>query len=234
MPPRTYKKKIYKRRNYKKKSGATTRRPTNFNQKNSLRPSVYPFMRTFEELVVLEDPGITSNFVKTISDNLVVGHMNVSLSQLPAYTEFTSLFKQYKLNALSLKCTPTYQQDVDPTTTETIIIDIWRSSYGVAPTTAFTINDLLQIQKRQTFIMPQRRSFSRNMKLSQLTQVYGSGVTTTDYIKTRPKYISTSEVATPHYGLNFCFRRPDGAAFTSLSPRLLFSYTTKMTMKQVV
>lgn len=220
-----------RRRNYRKR-GATTRRPTNFNNKNAMTPNVYPICRQFENLVVLENPASGGNFIAA-ADNMVVGHVECNLGELPGYTELTSLFAQYKLNAVSLTCTPTYQMDVDPTSTETVICDIWRSCHGDTPTSAFTINDLLQIQKRQSFIMPQRKSFKRSMYLTQLSNIY-SGITNNDYATQKPKYISTSEGTTPHYGINFCFRRPDGSAFTSMSPRLLMNYNVKSTFRQII
>ena len=219
------------RRRFARRRGATTRRTTNFNSRNKFKPSVYPFTRSFENLVVLENP--TGLFLSTTFDNLVVGHVECHLDELPGYADFQGLFKQYKLNAVTLKCTPTYQLDTDPTSSETVICDIWRSSHGDAPTAGFQISDLLQIQKRESFIMPQRRSFSRNMPLTQLSNTY-AGIANNDYTTQRPKYLDTGEVTTPHYGINFCFRRPDGAAFTSVSPRLLMNYKVKLTCKQVI
>lgn len=215
-----------RRRNYRRR-GATTRRITNFNSGNAFRPSVYPFVRSFENLVVLENP--TGQFLATTTDNLVVGHVECSLNDLPNYGEFAGLFQQYKLNAVTLKCTPTYQLDTDPSSSETVIVDIWRSSHGSAPTANFNINTLLQIQRRQTFIMPQRKSFSRSMALTQLDEVYSSA-----YATQKPSYLDvSSDAGVPHYGINFCFRRPDGAPFTSVSPRLLMNYAVKLTCKQV-
>jgi len=220
----------FKKRTYRKR-GASKRRTTNFNTRNKFKPSIYPFMRQYENLVVLENP--TGNFQSTTFDNLVVGHVECHLDEMPNYGEFANLFSQYKLNAVSLKCTPTYQMDTDPTATETIICDIWRSSHGDAPTAGFQISDLLQIQKRQSFVMPQRKPFFRSMRLTQLSNTY-AGTVNNDYTTQKPRYLSTTEATTPHYGINFCFRRPDGAAFTSLSPRLLFNYNVKMTFKQVI
>lgn len=218
------------RRRVARRGRPTNRRTTNFNTRNMLKPSVYPFTRQYEEMLVLESP--SGNFQNTAIDNLVVGQVAIALSSLPDYTDFTTLFQAYKLNALTLRVTPSYQLDADATTGETIICDIWINPYGIAPGLGFTLNDLLQIQKRQSFIMPQRKSFTRSMKLNQLSETYGSS-TNTDYSKQRPKYLSTSEASTPHYGLSFCFRRPDGAAMTSVSPRLLLNYTAKLTCKQV-
>ena len=222
-----------RKKTYRKKRGATTRRPTNFNNKNKMSPSVYPFVRSFETLLALETP--TGIFQATTNDNLVVGHVEVNLAELPSYTEFQALFAQYKINALEMKVTPSYQMDMAANVLlsgQTIICSVWRSSHGEAPTTSFRISDLLQIQKRKEFIMPRTRPKTHYMKLSQLTQVYGAGVTTTDYIKTKPKYVATTEATTPHYGLNFCFRCPDGAAMTASSPRLLLNFKAKLTMKQ--
>ena len=227
-----YRKRPMRRRRPYRKRGATTRRPTNFNNKNMLTPNVYPICRQFENLVVLENPPSGGNFIAA-ADNMVVGHVECNLGELPGYTELTSLFAQYKLNAVTLTCTPTYQQDVDPTSTETVICDIWRSNHGDTPTAAFQISDLLQIQKRQTFIMPQRKSFKRSMMLNQLSNTY-AGTTNNDYTIQKPRYLSTSEGTTPHYGINFCFRRPDGAAFTTMSPRLLMNYNVKSTFKQII
>ena len=106
MPRFIKKKRVRYPKNFRKK-GATTRRPTNFNNRNAMRPSVYPFMRTFENVLALEAP--TGLFQATLQDNLVVGHIEVSLNDLPSYTEFQALFNQYKINGLLLKFTPSYQ-----------------------------------------------------------------------------------------------------------------------------
>lgn len=221
-------------RNYRRRAirrnGATSRRPTNFNNRSKLRPSVYPFTRQYEQMLVLEAPD--GGFLTTFQDNLVVGQVNIALSSLPDYTDFTTLFQAYKINGMTLKVTPSYQLDADPATGETILCDIWLNPYGVAPGAGFKLSDLLQIQKRQSFIMPQRKGFSRSMRLKQLSEIYASA-TNTDYVSMRPKYIATTEANTPHFGLSFCFRRPDGAAMTNMSPRLLLNYTAKLTCKQV-
>lgn len=220
-------------RNYRRRAGsrrgATTRRTTNFNSRNMLRPSVYPFVRSFEQMLVLEAP--SGNFGNA-QNNMVVGTMVVALSNLPNFGEFTTLFQAYKLNAIQLKFTPSYQVDSDPAAGETIICDVWQNPYGNGPGSGFMLSSLLQIQKRQSFIMPSKRSFTRNMRLSQLSNTYG-GTNNTDYAKVRPKYMSTAEPHTPHYGLSFCFRRPDGAPMTNMSPRLLINATVKLTAKQV-
>lgn len=220
-------------RNYRRRAGtrrgATSRRVTNFNSRNMLKPSVYPFVRSFEQMLVLEAPG--GNFGNA-QDNLVVGTMTVKLSDLPNYGEFTQLFSQYKINALQLKFTPSYQVDADPTSGETIICDIWTNAFGIGPGSGFTKNHLLELQKKKSFVMPTRKPIVRTMRLHQLSNMYG-GAGNVDYARVRPKYIGTGEPHTPHYGLSFCFRRPDGAAMTNMSPRLLITATAKFTCKQV-
>ena len=180
-------------------------------------------------MLVLEAPA--GNFGNAL-DNMVVGTMILKLSDLPNYGELTTLFQQYKINALELTFTPSYQLDADPASGETIICDMWSNPFGHGPGSGFSKNHLLQLQKKKTFIMPTRKPFKRTMRLTQLSNMYG-GTNNVDYARCRPKYIATAEPHTPHYGLSFCFRRPDGAAMTNMSPRLLITATAKLTCKQV-
>jgi len=70
------------------------------------------------------------------------------------------------------------------------------------------------------------------MRLKQLNSIYQSPLNT-DYTVVRPRYISTTEVATPHYGMNVHIAKVDGSTFTTNSARLKIFEKIYLTCKQV-
>ena len=199
------------------------------------RPKVYSFKRSRQELLALEDPGAQATGWTTTFDNSVVKTFVWDLASLPDHTEFTNLFEQYKLNMAVLKMFPTYSQVVSgtgPVVSTNVIITIWPAVHGVALTAAFDSDDLLQIQRKTQFMFPMNKPTTIKMPLKQLNNIYRSAVNT-DYAVQKPRYINTSEAATPHYGMNVHIRRVDGGAFGPDSARLLIKEQVYLTTKQV-
>lgn len=224
MPPRkynSYKKKTYKKRTYKKK-GTAHRLP---------KPRVVPFHRSREYLLELDNPA--SGWITT-TDNAVVKTFDFNLAELPNMTDFTNLFSQYKLNMAILKIFPSGSMlgSYPQSQTQNMIITIWPNTHGNPLTAVFQNSELLEIQRKKSFMFPMNRPTSIKMYLKQLSNTY-AGSLNTDYATIKPRYISTSETSTPHYGMNVHIRRMDEGSFTSNSLRLLFREKIYLTCKQV-
>ena len=221
-----------RRRNFRRRPrrGGTLARRTTLP-----KPKVYPFKRSRQELLALEDPGAQATNWTTTFDGAVVKTFSFDLAGLPDYLEFQNLFQQYKLNMAMLKIFPTYSQVASTNgsvVSNNIIITIWPATHGVPLTAAFDSDDLLQIQRKRQFMFPMNKPTTIKMHLRQLTNIYAS-LANTDYATQKPRYIHTSEVNTAHYGMNVHIRRVDGGTFTTDSPRLLIKEQVYLTCKQV-
>ena len=199
-------------------------------------PKVYPFVRSREQLLALEDPDVGATGWITTFDDAVVKTFTFGLSELPDFGEFTSLFSQYKLNACVLKMYPSYSQVVMSGTTtpysNNIIITVWPNTDGTALTAAFTKAELNQIQRKSQWMFPLNRPTTIKMPLRQLSTTYNTAINS-DYAVVKPRYISTSETTTTHTGFNVHIAKVDGSTFSSNSPRLKIMEKIYLTCKQV-
>lgn len=226
MPPRKYNK---KKRVYRKKRNYTVKPANRLAVK---KPKMYGFTRGVENLLALESP--TAGWLTTF-DGSVVKTFSYSLNELPNYAEFVNLFNQYKLNMSVLKFYPSYSQVVSstaPVASNNLIITVWANTHGTPLTTAFSDDDLLEIQRKKQWMFPLNKPTTIKMPLFQLRSTYG-GTINTDYAVQRPRYINTLEPGTPHYGINVHIRKVDGSAFGSNSARLLIKEKVYLTTKQV-
>lgn len=186
-----------------------------------LAQSTYLFKRQTTEVIDLLPTGSPGNgwlpASGDASDNGIFKQWNFSLAQLPNITEFTSLFKRYKITAVKL--------DLSFTNTGSVI-----TSVGTAPSNGqlqvyttpnrngrsrnaanpLTEAVLLQTQaKKKRLALNGGRPLKYFMKLKQLGMIYTSP-TDTDYGTQWPQYVSTSETNAAHYGLEMYINRVDG------------------------
>jgi hypothetical protein len=199
------------------------------------RLKTYAFSRSREQLLALEDPDAGATGWISTFDDAVVKTFTFSLSELPTATEFTGLFQQYKLNAAALKMYPSYSQVVSTdaaVASNNIIITVWPNTTGTVLTAAFTKAELNEVQRKRQWMFPLNRPTTILMKLNQLNQVYNSSINT-DYTVMKPRYISTTETATPHYGMNVHIAKVDGSTFSTNSTRLKIFEKIYLTCKQV-
>lgn len=223
------------KRNYRKKRPYRKKRV--YRKKNAIsrpipRPKVYGFSRSRENLLALESP--SDGWITTL-DDAVVKTFAYDLAMLPAYTEFTNLFEQYKLNMVILKFYPSYSQVVSttaPVASTNVVITVWPNTHGQPLTAAFDDTALLQVQRKRQWMFPLNRPTQLKMFLKQLSANYG-GALNTDYTTMKPRYVSTLETGMPHYGLNVHIKKVDGSAFASNSARLLIQEKIYLTCKQV-
>lgn len=224
MPPkRPYKKKMNRKRNYRKPRAVMVS-----------RPRVFAFKRQTETYLDMTSP---SDGWLTTLDNQIVKTFTFNLNDLPNHSEFVNLFAQYKLNYAVIELFPNvsamtagYVQTGGAASN--FLCTVWRNTHGVPLTAAFTKDQLLEIQRKRTFMMPTSKPTRFKMPLKQLSTMYASTLNS-DYATVKPRYINTTEDTTQHYGINVAISRVDGTAFNSNAPNCLVRNTVLLTCKQV-
>lgn len=210
----------WKKRPYRKKKKLAIRR-TNRKRSlgmvpRSLKPKTYSFSRTFTSTVQMgngNQSGWTEIAGTADGPNAMVQQMEFSLADLNMGGDFTNLFAQYKLNAVSMKL---YFANTNSSGTQNrqciIYIAPWRTGDAETLTEKFFLNT----QKHKTRLCQNTigKPVSIYCPLKQLTRLYVSSETYTTSI-TKPKYVSTAATTVPHFGLNLRIQRVDGADFTS-------------------
>lgn len=231
--PRFIKKKMpVRRRRYNRRRYMNSRKKTTIP-----KTKVFGFNRTREDLLSLESPSPGSGWLTTL-DGQCVRTFSWSLANLPNYTEFSNLFNMYKLNQAIVSFFPTYSEinrnaeTTSAITQSNIIISVWRNTTGTPIGATFTRAQLNEIAQKKQWMFPSNKKTTIKMPLTQLSQVYASTINT-DYAKIRPKYISTGEPSTSHYGFNVAITRVDNQPFGSSSLQLLTKEKIYLTCKQV-
>lgn len=225
-----------------KKPYTNKRRKRTYNKKTKPRmnirvprPKVYSFSRSREQLLALEDPDAGATGWLSTFDDAVVKTFTFSLSELPNFSEFTGLFRQYKLNAAAVKFYPSYSSVASTSSSvvsNNIIITCWPNTTGQQLTAAFTKAELNEIQRKSQWMFPLNRPTTIYMPLKQLNMVYNTAINT-DYSVVKPRYLATAETTTPHYGINVHICKVDGSTFSSNSVRLKIIEKIYLSTKQV-
>ena len=173
-------------------------------------PSIYKFKRFNTKTITFTDGTPTGWQLFSTGD--VLQHTWVfSLDGINNYSQFTSLFSQYKLTGVRLQIYPSVSDVTAYRAADVsqMIMYTSKSRYGYS---ADNIEEVLsrQATKKQV-VFRDGKPIDVYMKLNQLTQIYGN-TTSTDYVPTRPKWINTDETNTQHYGLDMAFQTVSGQA----------------------
>lgn len=223
------------RRTYKRKKRVYKRKKSSFAHKTTVpRPRLYKFNRTSESLLALELPDAEAGWVVS-NDGCVMKTLMNTLSELPSYGEFTSLYAQYRLDSLILKIWPTFSEIASTGSsmiTSNLICTIFSNTEGIPLINTFLKSDLNQVQRKRQFLVPSNKPFYIRMKLKQLSELYRTPLSTAFGV-VNPRFLSTNDSQVPHYSSNLHFSKVDLTAFTSDSPRFLIQQTLYFSMKQV-
>lgn len=202
-----------------------------FRLKKGLTRSVVPFTREKETYVRLDTlagiddgAGTYISMVRT-DDGGIAGRIRIRLNNLPNSSDFTNLFKEYKLNYLKLTFYPagnvagTRADTSDPPTmigNKNIMIRTCLNRSNEVPTVADSVNDWSQLQAKKQWMLVQNRPTTITCKLNQLTTIQsGDAAGYSKHVITKPKYISTNNTDINHYGLTVRFDSLDGTAITA-------------------
>ena len=220
MPPKKSKGKksngYKKKKSYKSKLGKPSK---------GLTQSTYFFTRKVSNVINLSDTTL-SNGWNASSDNGIYKDWNFQLAELTDYTDFTALFKQYKICAVQVELTFNNTGSVvsanDGSTASvmpgcqlqlyTIPNRVGKSRGALSPLTEAIILNTQASKKR--LALNGGKPLKYYMKLNQLGEIYNTTVNT-DYVVSRARYVSTEEVNTKHYGMEMYLNRVDGTTLSS-------------------
>jgi hypothetical protein len=201
-----------------------------FRFSKSLTRSIMPFTRERETVVRLDTRSGIDNGAGTFIDMIrtndggLVGRIRVRLSNLNNSTDFTNLFKEYKLNYIKMTFIPagnvagTRTDLRDPATmngNKNILIRTMLNRTNEVPTDLNTVNDWAQVQAKKQWVLVQDKPTTITCKLNQLSVVQSGDAASyaTNTMQT-PQYISTNSPSVNHYGLTVRFDSIDGTAIT--------------------
>lgn len=187
-------------------------------RKPRMAPRVLQFKRKFVQDLVLNTAsapiGWTS--LSAAGDEALVLNYVISMAQIPNYTAFTSLFDSYRIKGVRIQGYYSFNVTT-PGSQAQAMLYYCRDHMGQSVAAQLSEDWFLErprSRKRLLVNSTGRPSFDIYMPLTQLANTYQS-VTNNDYTMKRPRFISTNEVNTPHYGLNLRIQRIDGNTFTA-------------------
>ncbi len=212
MPRRVYKK---KKRTFKRKIAKIGRPP----RRALSAPRPYYFKRTLSNTVTLS----SSDEFWTSTGSALGKAFAFSLSAISDDTDFINLFKYYRLKGARVRMyfSNTGSVPVGMSTgvvtvpNSQILVTIDRNMNG--ETTGVANEDhYLQSQtaKRRVALGGDRRPIDIYMPLKQGNLVYQTSTLSNNTLVS-PKWISTGNPDTPHWGYNIMLQRVDGENFTA-------------------
>lgn len=189
-------------------------------RKPRMAPRVLQFKRRFSDSLVLNTSGPPTGWTSLSSsgDEALTLAYVFSMAQIPNYQNFTNLFDSYRIKGVRLQGYYSFTNTTPSSQAQTML---YYARDHLGQNTAALLsedwfNERPRSRKRLLVNSIGRPSFDIFMPLSQLSNTYQSGVNT-DYTMQKPRFISTNEVNTPHYGFNLRLARIDGNPWTANS-----------------
>ena len=170
-----------------------------------------PFKRS--QSVVIGLNGASPPEGWSVSGNNIYKNWGFSLAQLQDNTDFTNLFKYYRLKGVRLQMyfsnnvSTSEDGNNSPSNNQMVMwLDTNKDGANVAGSGLETTYLNSQTAKKQLCLKTDGKPIDIYMPLLQQGMTYG-GVGNTDYVIQKPKFISTNEPATPPIvtGKHNCF-----------------------------
>lgn len=179
----------------------------------AMRPRSYFFNRSFVETVTLNSTTPPTGW--TAVDNGLVRSQPFMLSQLDNYTEFVNMFAQYRLLAVSQEYFFS-NTNSDNLANQQLIMYTVPNAQGVANTANLDESFFMQSQcsKKRLCLTTTGRPVKVYTKMKQLSRIYSGELGNQDFIKVKPKFVSTTEPQAQHYGIDVRLQRIDGEEFS--------------------
>lgn len=196
-------------------------------------PRIIQFKRSTASQVTLSTTSPPSGW--TANNNGVVQPFVTGLSNVPDNTEFVALFDTYRIKGVRLQG---YLSSTNSHGTENQNVMMYICPNHMGVTFATDLTEQWFLDRPRTKKIPLmntegKSSFDEYLPLSQLSNTYVGGVDV-DYALVAPKFLSTSEPNTPHYGAMIRLQRMDDAAMDAASPiTLKLVYTWYLEMRGV-
>lgn len=193
-----------------------------------INQGVYLFKRRTTQVIPLANSEIPSGSGWfTSSDNGIYKQWAFNLAQVNDVTDFSALFKQYKICGVKLELSFNNTQSSltgGPTGTPNVIPGGQLQVYTIPNKSGKSRNNVTDPLTEKICLDTQacKKRLALNggkpikiyMRTNQLSQMYASAVNT-DYGVVKPRYISTGETGTEHYGVEMYINRVDGKTLSS-------------------
>lgn len=214
---RPMRKRVYKRAPYRRKGIGKIAR--------GISQSVIPFKRTTSQIIDTDQlSNLPSNYSMSSSSvtgyHALLGTQVFQFSQLPEYANLSAVYKFYKINCVVIKLYPCYSQSIPNGATSTnnsqsyqgqnIICTYTQNLTGTGLSATIDNNFWMTQQARKQKIITGTKPITFKVYPKLQNEVYSS-LTNTDYTIMRPKFISTQEPSTPHFGLDLAFTFTDSS-----------------------
>jgi hypothetical protein len=166
-----------------------------------------------------------SNFTHT-NDGGVVGQLRVQLDDFPAESDFTNLFRQYKINAIKVTMYPSANTTLSGASGDIsqggnysnnqVLIRTMYNKTGIAIGAGNTISEWSQIQAKKQWMLARDRPTTIYCPTSMLVPIAAGDAehANYEYAVTLPKYVSTNHPDAIYYGLNIRFDSLNGTALS--------------------
>lgn len=176
-----------------------------------MRPGLYNFTRSVTEVIPLDSRAEAVQPAGwTAVNNALVSQFNYRLDMLGDYTDFTQLFRKYKINKCKTEIYFSANSTLNDTTngnlsTQQVLLYTNVNRTGLPGPSGMTEQHFLDTQtsRRYVGVTGQSRPIVIWQDLMQLGNVYASdGQQNRDFTIVKPRFVSTREPTTEHYGLN--------------------------------
>lgn len=212
-----------------RKRKANKKKNTNANKKRALArpqrgltPSVHIFRRSLEQTIQLSTTSVPEGWYA--SGNNLYKNWGFSLSSMGSFSEFTDLFKFYKISGARIQMyfsntgsQPTMGSNMYYPNSQ-ILMHIDTNRDGEDSSTSGLSQTYLNSQtaKKKLCLNSMGKPVEVYMPLRQQSLMYG-GTANTDYATVKPRWISCTEPTTPHFGFKTMLQRVDGQPFQSIT-----------------
>lgn len=201
-------------------------------------PNVYRFTRGFDSFGFLDSN--TGIFRQNTDNKYLIISLATQFSDLPDYTEFNSLFSEYKINSFDITLTPNFQDNqyavlksddtpyrVDIRNYQCFAVPVNYTDEAVdfSSFTGTQIDNWINCaQRKRVTVFPGRvkRYRTRNPRVVKYEGAIDKALGTATASMGRPYWLSTAaptglnpdERNVQHYGLRLLIRRVDGTALS--------------------
>lgn len=208
-----YKKRTYKRKAYNKKKAFRGKRTGMLPRQ--LQPKIFRFKRDIEQTLTLSGSTAPEGWAMD-GNNRTYTNLAWALGSLGENTDFTSLFRQYRLKGARVKLffsntISGTEQDSSHSNSQ-LLVRMSKNNRGSLEVLDDAYWSSVQAKKYKLAING-GRPLDIYMPLTQLNETASS--TGTAYTMAKPKFVSTQTTNVPHHGLNLSIERVDGQGFTS-------------------
>lgn len=188
-----------KKRVYKKKLPIT--------RSLTLKPAVHLFKRKMTQVMQLSNVSAPSGW--TAEGNAYYKNWQFTLNNLPNPTDFTNLFAQYKLVGVQTEMIFANTVANDDNSQVLIYWDLNRDGQARPGTESQFLQS--QTARHMTLKPGVSKPVKMYCKLKQLSNTFK--LTDDDYALQTPKWLSTAEPNTPHFGTSMRIQRVDDRPF---------------------